>query len=75
MRSLSRRIRLGAALLIFCSAFATYAGERSCPSSGVATQNRILPPIGAPSPAPQPTLSELLWMWLQAQAKIGPPAG
>lgn len=45
---------------------------RVSPPGGV-EQIRILKPSGAPRS--KPTFFDLFWMWLQAQAKIGPPAG
>lgn len=45
------------------------------PGGAPVPQNRISPPVGRPAPAPEPSLFDLFWMWLEAQAKISPPAG
>lgn len=38
-------------------------------------QAKIGPPVGAPAAASEPSLFDLFWMWLEAQAKIRPPVG
>ena len=45
------------------------------PPGGVASSAKIKPPGGRPTPAPDRSLFELFWMWLQTQAKIAPPGG
>src|SRR5690348_3371151 len=47
----------------------------SPPIGAPVAQNRISPPIGAPASAPEPSLFDAFWRWLEAQAKIGPPVG
>lgn len=65
---------LGAGVLfVFVAALAmpVYAGELD-PDP----QAKIRPPVGSPATsAPESSLIDWFWMWLEAQVKISPPVG